>query len=177
MNITDDFRNKLYEILDDLSVGDVPFGVLKTFYEDDVLVLYNELIDTMSNECIIACEHALKITDVRMFLYYLYTYRNTVNSVYKKTENIDCIVAACLLDNHLRVSVINLLQKKSLIRIKIETAFEGILQKQIDYENFYKDLEELSNRYGLKVTTFNVPPMRHMNKYELDDLKKSQVMD
>ena len=167
--MTDTLKKDLYDILDDISVGDVPFGVLKTFYEEDVHVLYDELIGTMPNDCVIACEHALKTNGVRMFLYYLYKYRNTVNTVYKKTEDIDCIDAACLLDKHLRVSVTNLLQKKSFIRIKIETTFEGKLQKQIDYENFSKDLEELGNRYGLKVTTFNVPPMRHMNKYELEE--------
>lgn len=166
--MTDTLKKDLYDILDDISVGNVPFGVLKTFYEEDTHVLYDELIGMVPDTCIVECEHALQTKGTKMFLYYLYTYRNTINPD-KKIEDVDCNDAAIWFNNHIHVSIFDLLQKKSLIKIKIETSFEGKLQKQIDYENFSKDLEELGNRYGLKVTSFNIPPTRYMNKYELEE--------
>lgn len=167
--MTDALKKNLYDILDDISVGDVPFGVLKTFYEEDTHVLYDELIDMLSEKVVKSCDYALQKKGTKMFLYYLYKYRNTIKPVYKKIEDVECIDAAVCFDNHIRVSIVDLLQKKSLIRISIKTSLEGIMQKEIDYDNFSKELSELGNRYGLKVTSFNVPPMRHMNKYELEE--------
>lgn len=84
--MTDDFRDKLYEILDDLSVGDVPFGVLKTFYEDDIHKLYDELIDALPDDKMEKLEVVLQRVGIKVFLSYLYMYRNVVKPFFQRNR-------------------------------------------------------------------------------------------
>ena len=177
MNITDDFRNKLYDVLDDISVGDVQFGVLKTFYEDNVHVLYNELIDTLPDDKMKELDAVLQCVGVKMFLYYLYKYRNTVNPCYSPTEDKECIMLADMFDNRIRLAMFDKLHELSVAKVKINVTLDGVAQHGIDYANFTTELYALAKRYRLYVTSFDVPPMRFLNKYEIDELKESQATD
>lgn len=170
MNITDDFRNTLYEVLDDISVGDVQFGVLKTFYEDDVHKLYDELICTLPDDKMEKIETVLQRVGVKLFLYYLYKYRNTIYSCYLPTEDEECIKLTYMFDNRIRLAIFNKLQELSLTNMKIEVTFEGIVHHNISYNDFITELYALAKRYSLDVSSFETPPMRFLNKYELEEL-------
>ena len=175
MNITDDFKNTLYEILDDMSVGDVQFGVIKTFYEDDVHKLYDELLDTLPEDKMKELDAVLQRVGVKMFLYYLYKYRNTINPCYSPTEDKKCIRLADMFDNRIRLAMFDKLHGLSVARVKINVTLDGVAQQGIDYADFTTELYALAKRYRLYVTSFDVPPMRFLNKYELDELKESQA--
>jgi len=177
MNVIDDVKNMLYEILDDMSVGDVQFGVLKTFYENNVHKLYDELIELLPDDKMQKLETVLQRVGVRMFLYYLYKYRNTVNPCYSPTEDKECIKLAGMFDNRIRLAVFDKLHGLSVTRMKIEVTFEGIVQRNVDYTDFTTELYALAKRYGLVISSFNNPPMRFLNKYEIDELKESQDIE
>lgn len=170
MNITNAFKNTLYEILDDLSVGDVQFGVLKTFYEDDVHKLYDELIDTLPDDKLKEIDTALLRVGSKMFLYYLYKYRNTVDSCYLPTEDKECIKLAYMFDNRIRLAMFDKLHEVSVTRMKIDVTFEGIVQHNISYTDFTAELYALAKRYSLDISSFETPPMRFLNKYELEEI-------
>lgn len=170
MNITDNFKNMLYEILDDISVGDVQFGVLKTFYEDDVHKLYDELIDTLPEDKLKKIDTALQRVGSKMFLYYLYKYRITIDPSSQSTEDKDCIKLAYLFDNRIRLAVFDKLHELSSTKMKVDVTFEGIAQHNINYTEFTSELYALAKRYGLEVSSFNNPPMRFLNKYELEEM-------
>lgn len=125
MNLTDDFRNTLYEMLDDMSVGNIQFGVLKTFYENDVYKLYDELIDTFPDDKMKKLETALPGIGSKMFLYYLYTYKNKVNLCHSPTEDKECINLAYLFNNCIQLAVSDKLQKLSFF----ETSLMRFLNK------------------------------------------------
>lgn len=177
MRITDNFKDTLYAILDDISVGDVQFGVLKTFYENDVLKLYDELIDTLSDDRLKELDTALQRVGIKLFLYYLYKYRNTIYPCYLPTEDEECIKLTYMFDNRIRLAIVDKLHEVSVTRTKIDVTFEGIIQPNISYNDFTVELYELARRYCLDVSSFETPPMRFLNKYELDELKESQAKD
>lgn len=171
MNITDDFKNTLYEILDDMSVGDVQFGVLKTFYEDNVHQLYDELLDTLPEDKMKELDAVLQCVGVKMFLYYLYKYRNTVNPCYSPTENKECIMLAYMFDNRIRLAMFDKLHEVSVTKMKIKVTFDGVAQHNINYSAFTTELYALAKRYSICITSFETPPMRFLNKYELEEMK------
>lgn len=175
MNLTDDFKNRLYEILDDMSVGDVQFGVLKTFYEDDVHKLYDELINTLPDDKMEKIETVLQRVGSKMFLYYIYKYRNTVDPCYLPTEDEECINLAYMFDNRIRLAMFDKLHEVSVTRMKIKVTFEGIVQHNIYYNDFTTELYALAKRYSLDVSSFENPPMRFLNKYELEEMKNEAV--
>lgn len=175
MHITDDFKNTLYEILNDMSVGDVQFGVLKTFYKDDVHKLYDELLDTLPDDKMKEIEAVLQRIGSKMFLYYLYKYRDTVDPCCSPTEDKECIKLAYMFNNRIRVAMFDKLHELSVAKMKIAVTFEGVTQHNIYYNDFTTELYALAKRYHLYVTSFDVPPMRFLNKYELDELKESQA--
>ena len=177
MHITDDFKNTLYEILDDMSVGDVQFGVLKTFYEDDIHKLYDELLYMLPDDKMEKIETVLQRVGSKMFLYYLYKYRNTVDPCYLPTEDEECIKLTYMFDNLIRLAMFDKLHKLSVAKMKINVTFEGAAQHNIYYNDFTTELYALAKRYQLYVTSYDVPPMRFLNKYELDELKESQIKD
>lgn len=169
-----DFRNTLYDILTDMSVGNVPFGVLKTFYEDNVHQLYDELIDTFPNDKMKDLEDVLQRDGSKMFLYYLYLCKNicTVDYSDLPTENKECIKLVCVFDNHIQFTVFKKLKELSLLKIKIDITIEGTVQPNANYtECFNAELHDLIKRYGLEVTRFDNPPIRFLNKYELEELE------
>lgn len=175
--MTEDFRHTLYDVLDDLSVGDIQFGVLKTFYEEDVHKLYDELIDTLPEDKMKGLDAILQRVGVKMFLYYLYKYRNTVNPCYSPTEDKECIGLADMFNNRIRLAMFEKLHGLSVANVKINVTLDGVAQHGIDYADFTTELYALAKRYRLYVTSFDVPPMRFQNKYEIDDLKESQATD
>ena len=69
------------------------------------------------------------------------------------------------------------LHKLSEAKMKINVTFEGAAQHNIYYNDFTTELYALAKRYHLYVTSYDVPPMRFLNKYELDELKESQIKD
>ena len=174
MHITDNFKTMLYEILDNLSVGDVQFGVLKTFYEDTVHQLYDELLDTLPEDKMKELDAALQRVGVKMFLHYLYKYRNTVNSCYSPTDDKEYIMLADRFNNRIRLAMFEKLHGLSVAKVKINVTLDGVAQHGIDYADFTTELYALAKRYRLYVTSFDVPPMRFLNKYEIDELKESQ---
>lgn len=176
MNITDTFKNTLYEILDDMSVGDVQFGVLKTFYENDVHKLYDELVGTLPDDKIKELEAVLQRIGTRLFLAYVYRYPNTEDP-YSPTEDKECIKLAYMFNNRIRLAMFEKLHELSVAEMKINVTFEGAAQHNIYYNEFTTELYALAKRYHLYVTSFDVPPMRFLNKYELDELKESQTQD
>lgn len=125
MNLTDDFRNTLYEILDDLSVGNVQFGVLKTFYEEDVHKLYDQLLYTIPNDKMKKLETVLPGIGSKMFLYYLYTYKNKVNFCHSRIIGKECINLAYMFNNCIQLAVSNKLQELSFF----ETSLMRFLNK------------------------------------------------
>ena len=172
--IEDELRNTLYDILTDVSVGDVPFGVLKTFYEDDVHKLYDELIDTFPNDEMKELETVLHRDGSKMFLFYLYLYKNTGTLVDTRDlpeETKKCIKLAAVFDNHIQLTVFNKLKELSLRKMKIDITLEGFVQPNVNYTDFSAELHEFAKRYGLEVTRFDNPPMRFLNKYELEEIK------
>lgn len=177
MNITDDFRHILYEILDDMSVGDVQFGVIKTFYEDNVHKLYDELLDLLPENKMKKLETVLQRVGVKLFLYYLYMYRNVVKPFFKDTDDRECIEWAMWFDTNIHLNIYTQLQDYSVMEMKFDVAFQGITQKNTDYEEFLTELYSLGERYGFKVAVQGGPPLRFLNKYELDELKESQATD
>lgn len=125
MNLTDNFRNTLYEILDDVSVGDVQFGVLKTFYEEDVHKLYDELINTIPDDKMKKLETVLSGVGSKMFLYYLYKYQNKVNLCHSRIVGKECINLAYMFNNHIQLAIANKLQELSFF----ETSLMRFLNK------------------------------------------------
>lgn len=174
MRITDAFKNRLYEILDDMSVGDVQFGVLKTFYENDVHKLYDELLNTLPDNKLQKIEIVLPRVGVKMFLYYLYKYRNTVDPCYLPTEDEECIKLTYMFDNRIRLAMFDKLHELSVAQMKINVIFEGINQPNISYNDFTAELYTLAKRYSLDISSFENPPMRFLNKYELEEIKNEQ---
>lgn len=170
MNITDDFRDKLYEILDDLSVGDVRFGVIKTFYEDNVHKLYDELLDLLPENKMKKLETVLQRVGVKLFLYYLYMYRNVVKPFFKETDDRECMECAIWFDTNIHLVIVDKLQNCSVMEMKFDVAFKGTTQKNTDYEEFLTDLYSLGECYGFKVAVRGGPPLRFLNKYELEEL-------
>lgn len=171
--IEDELRNILYDILTDVSVGDVPFGVLKTFYEDNIHQLYDELIDTFPNDKMKDLETVLQRDGSKMFLYYLYLCKNvgTVDYCDLPEENKECIRLACVFNNHIQFTVFKKLQELSLRKIKIYITIEGTVQPNTSYTDISAELFDLVKRYGLEVTRFDNPPIRFLNKYELEEIK------
>lgn len=172
----DELRNTLYDVLTDVSVGDVQFGVLKTFYEDNIYQLYDELIDTFPNDKIKDLETVLQRDGSKMFLYYLYLCKNVGTVDYRDLpeENKESIRLACVFDNHIQFTVFKKLQELSLRKIKINITIEGTVQPNASYTDISAELHDLVKRYGLEVTHFDNPPIRFLNKYELEE-KKNEV--
>lgn len=170
MPITDDFKNKLYEILDDMSVGDVQFGVLKTFYEDDIHKLYDELLYLLPDDKMQKIETVLQRVGVKMFLYYLYMYRHVIKPFFKETDDSECIQWAIWFDTNIHLNIDNKLQECSVLEMKFDVTFQGIVRKNIDYDEFSTELHSLGERYGFKVAERGGPPLRFLNKYELEEI-------
>lgn len=171
MNITDDFRNTLYDVLDDMSVGDVQFGVLKTFYEDNVHQLYDELFYMLPDDKMQKIETVLQRVGVKLFLSNLYMYRNVVKPFFKETDDRECIEWAIWFDTAIHINIIDKLQECSVMKMKFDITFQGIAQKNIDYEEFLTELYSLGERYGFKAAVQGGPPLRFLNKYEFEELK------
>lgn len=175
MLIAGNFKNTLYEILDDMSVGDVQFGVLKTFYEDDIHKLYDELLYMLPDDKMEKIETVLQRVGVKMFLYYLYMYRHVIKPFFKETDDRECIQWAIWFDTNIHLTITDKLLECSVMEMKFDVIFQGIAQKNIDYEEFLTELYLLGERYGFKVAEQGGPPLRFLNKYELDELKESQA--
>jgi hypothetical protein len=170
MNITDNFKNMLYEILDDTSVGDVQFGVLKTFYEEDVHKLYDELFCMLPDDKMQKLETVLQRVGTRLFLADLYRYRHVVKPFFKDTDDRECIEWAIWFDTNIHLNIYNKLQEYSVMEMKFDVTFQGIAQKNMDYEEFLTELYSFGERYGFKVAERGGPPLRFLNKYELEEI-------
>ena len=140
MNITDNFKNTLYEILDEMSVGDVQFGVLKTFYEDDdVHKLYDELFCVLPDDKMQKTETVLQRVGVKMFLYYLYMYRNVVKPFFKDTDDRECVEWARWFDTNIHLNIYTKLQDYSVMEMKFDVAFQGIAHEIVSMSSSFID--------------------------------------
>ena len=177
-NLSDTFKKYLYDIFKDYSVGHVPFGVLKTFYEKEE-DLYDELIEKLPGRGKYDLEKSLRERGVRVFLMYMYKYRDTCNMQIdpKDKEDEDCILNAIWLHNQLTVIIFKLLGEKSVVKMKVEISVEHICDTVIP-EQAAVNLTEIINgalaEVGFKVTNINVPPMRYLNKEEYDEYKANK---
>ena len=133
--------------------------------------LYDELIDTLPENKMQKLETVLQRVGSKMFLYYLYKYRITIDQSSLSTEDKDCIKLAYMFDNRIRLAMFDKLHELSSTKMKVDVTFEGIAQHNINYTDFTSELYALAKRYGLVVSSFNNPPLRFLNKYELEELK------
>ena len=76
-----------------------------------------------------------------------------------------------MFDNRIRLAMFDKLHELSSTKMKVDVTFEGIAQHNINYTDFTSELYALAKRYGLVVSSFNNPPLRFLNKYELEELK------
>jgi len=175
-NLTDTFRKYLYDVLKDYSVGHVPFGVLKTFYdkEED---LYDELIEKLPGRGKYDLEKSLREHGVRVFLMYMYKYRDTLHMKIDPKDDEDCVYDALWLHNQLTIIIFKLLGEKSVLKMKVEISVEHICDAVIPEQatvNLTETINSALAEIGFKVTNINVPPMRYLNKEEYDEYKANK---
>ena len=56
------------------------------------------------------------------------------------------------------------------MEMKFDVTFQGTTQKNIDYEEFLTELYSVGERYGFKAAVQGGPPLRFLNKYELEEM-------
>lgn len=167
--ISEEFRKLLHDLLSKYSVGNVSFGVLKTFYEDEH-VLYDEIIDALPKNRMNLVETALKKDGVHVFMMHIVEAEVTFNNA----KDLRQVTAEFWFDRQVSLIVFNMLTEKSRLRTRSNITIEAIVSKQIpQFEQTIIDkINDALSEYGFKVTKFETPPMRFLNKEEYDEYMK-----
>lgn len=175
--ISEEFRKLLHNLLSNYSVGDVLFGVLKTFYEDNH-VLYDEIIDELSKDHkdhMSLIETALKQDGIYVFIMHIIEAADAFNNL----KNIKYVDTAFWFDRHVSQIVFDKLMEISRLRMRSNITIEGIPSNIVP--NFdqllINKINEVLSEYGFKVTKFETPPMRFLNKEEYDEYMKGGLIN
>ena len=165
--ISEEFRKLLYDLLSKYSVGNVSFGVLKTFYEDEH-VLYDEIIEQLPANLMPLIETALKEDGVHVFMMHIVEAGDTFNNL-TDTEY--------MFDRQVSLIIFDMLTEKSKFIMRANITIEAIVSKPIlQYQQTAIDkINDALSEYGFKVTKFETPPMRFLNKEEYDEYMKGQI--
>lgn len=174
--ISEEFRKLLHDVLSNYSVGDVLFGVLKTFYEDEH-VLYEEIINELSKDHtdhMSLIETALKQDGIHVFIMHIIEAADAFNNL----KNIKHVDTAFWFDRHVSQIVFDKLMEKSKLKMCSKITIEGIPSNIVP--NFdqllINKINEVLFEYGFKVTKFDTPPMRFLNKEEYDEYMKGKLI-
>lgn len=135
IEISEEFRKLLHDLLDKYSVGDVSFGVLKTFYGDEAADAFNNM------------------------------------------KNLDHVSVEFWFDKQVSLIIFNMLAKKSKLRMRSNITIEAIVSKQIPQfqQTVIDKINDALSEYGFKVTKFETPPMRFLNKEEYDEYMEGKL--
>lgn len=170
--ISEEFRKLLYELLDKYSVGNVSFGVLKTFYEDEH-VLYDEIIERLPKNRMGMVESALKEDGVHVFMMHIVEAADVFNNL----KNLGHVSAEFWFDHQVSLIIFDMLTEKSKLRMCANITIEAIVSKQIPrfQQTIIDKINDALSEYGFKVTKFEIPPMRFLNKEEYDEYMKGKI--
>lgn len=170
--ISEEFRKLLHDLLSKYSVGNVSFGVLKTFYEDEH-VLYNEIIERLPKNRMNMVETALKQDDVHVFMMHIVEAADAFNNL----KNLDHVSAEFWFDQQVSLIIFDMLTEKSKLRTRSNITIEAIVSKQIPrfQQTIIDKINDALSEYGFKVTKFETPPMRFLNKEEYDEYMKGKI--
>lgn len=169
--ISEEFRKLLHDLLDKYSVGNVSFGVLKTFYEDEH-VLYDEIIEKLPKNRMEMVETALKEDGVHVFMMHIV---EAGDAFYNLTD------IEYWFDRQVSLIVFDMLTEKSKFKMCCNITIEAIVTKSIPQfqqpviDKINDALNDALSEYGFKVTKFETPPMRFLNKEEYDEYMKGQI--
>lgn len=164
--ISEEFRKLLHDLLDKYSVGNVSFGVLKTFYEDEH-VLYDEIIDALPKNRMDMVEKSLKEDGVHVFMMHIVEAADAFNNL----KNLGHVSAEFWFDHQVSLIVFNKLMETSKLRMCANITIEAIVSKQIPQfqQTIIDKINDALSEYGFKVTKYETPPMRFLNKEEYDE--------
>ena len=174
IEISDEFRKLLYDLLSKYSVGHVSFGVLKTFYEDEH-VLYDEIIDELPKDHPSLVETALKLKQdgVHVFMMHIVEAADAFNNL----KNLGHVSAEFWFDHQVSLIIFDMLAEKSKLRMRSNITIEAIVSKQIPQfqQTVIDKINDALSEYGFKVTKFETPPMRFLNKEEYDEYMEGKL--
>lgn len=169
--ISEEFRKLLHDVLSNYSVGDVLFGVLKTFYEDEH-VLYDEIIDELPKDHMPLIETSLKQDGVYVFIMHIIEDEDAFNNL----KNIRHADTGFWFGRHVSQIVFDKLMEKSKLKMCSKITIEGIPSNIVPkFEQLLIDkINDALSEYGFKVTKYETPPMRFLNKEEYDEYMKDR---
>lgn len=164
--ISEEFRKLLHDLLDKYSVGNVSFGVLKTFYEDEH-VLYDEIIDKLPKNRMGMVETALKEDGVHVFMMHIIEAGDEFNNL----KILGHVSAEFWFDQQVSLIIFDMLSEKSKFRMRANITIEATVSKQTPrfQQTVIDKINDALSEYGFKVTKFETPPMRFLNKEEYDE--------
>lgn len=172
VEISEEFRKLLHDLLSKYSVGNVSFAVLKTFYEDEH-VLYDEIIERLPKNRMGMVESALKEDGVHVFMMHIVEAAEAFNNL----KNLDHVTAEFWFDQQVSLIIFDMLTEKSKLRMRSNITIEGIVSKQTPrfQQTIIDKINDALSEYGFKVTKFETPPMRFLNKEEYDEYMKGKI--
>ena len=118
-------------------------------------------------------ETALKEDGVHVFMMHIVEAADAFNNL----KNLGHVSAEFWFDHQVSLIIFNMLTEKSKLRMRSNITIEAIVSKQIPQfqQTVIDKINDVLSEYGFKVTKYETPPMRFLNKEEYDEYMEGKL--
>lgn len=135
--------------------------------------MYDEIIEKLPKNRMSLVESTLKEDGVHVFMMHIVEAEVAFNNL----KNLGHVSAEFWFDRQVSLIILNMLTEKSKFKIRANITVEAIVSKQIPrfQQTIIDKINDALSEYGFKVTKFEIPPMRFLNKEEYDEHMKGKI--